>query len=91
MAPEFTMGLVRPPGARSTASMELNGRPVASTPTVSPIVFRPTAWQARASTKGLATLMSVKCRAASPASKTLPLTPVTQMPKRSAGTRARAG
>ena len=51
----------------------------------------PSAWQTRANTNGLATLMMANPWPASPAAYTLPLVPTAQMPNSSAGTRVRAG
>jgi hypothetical protein len=59
IAPAFTIGLVRPSGLRSTAASELNGSPVALTPSCCLAVSGPSAWHTRAKTNGLATLMIV--------------------------------
>ena len=91
IAPEFTIGLVRPSGLRSTPSSELNARPVAFTPTFRRTASAPSASQASAKTKGFDTLMMVNGCSQSPAGYTRPLVPTTQMPKRSRGARASAG
>ena len=91
IAPEFTMGLVRPSGLSSTPARELKGRPVAFTPTLSRISSGPSSSQTRAKVNGLATLMIVNSSSASPVTYRSPEVPATQIPNRSAGTRARAG
>ena len=65
IAPEFTIGLVRPSPLCSIAPSELNGRPVALTepPRAS---SRPIASHTRANTKGFETLMIVNSCSASP-------------------------
>ena len=65
IAPAFTIGLVRP-GPRSTAASELKASPVAFTPTRRRS-SGPRAWQTRANTNGLATLMIANPWSASPA------------------------
>jgi len=67
MAPELTIGFVRPSALRSTAAMELNGRPVPLTPTRSRTASGPSCSQTSAKTNGLDTLMIVNSRSASPA------------------------
>jgi hypothetical protein len=67
IAPAFTIGLVRPSRLRSTAASELNGSPVAFTPSRRLAASAPSAWQIRANTNGLATLMMVNRWSASPA------------------------
>ena len=57
IAPAFTIGLVRPSGPRSTAASELKASPVAFAPNRSLASSGPRAWQTRANTNGLATLM----------------------------------
>ena len=59
IAPGFTIGLVRPSGPRSTAARELNGSPVALTPSRRLISSGPTVSQIKAKTNGFATLMMV--------------------------------
>jgi hypothetical protein len=59
IAPALTIGLVRPSGPRSTAASELKGSPVALAPSRSLASSGPRAWQTRANTNGLATLMMV--------------------------------
>ena len=59
IAPAFTIGLVLPSWLRSTAASELNGSPVAFTPSCCLAASGPSAWQTRAKTNGLATLMMV--------------------------------
>ena len=91
IAPELTMGLVRPSPARSIASSELNGRPVALTPSFTRAASGPSSSQTSANTKGLETLMIAKPRSASPAAWTPPLVPTTHRPNSSGGTAASAG
>ena len=73
IAPALTIGFVRPSALRSTAASELNGRPVALTPTRSRTSSGPSASQTSAKTNGLDTLMIVNSWSASPAAKTRPL------------------
>ena len=91
MAPGLTIGLVRPSGVRSIAVTALNGSPVAFTPSRSRAPVAPITSQTSAKTKGFDTLMIAKAWSASPTAWTAPSVPTTQMPKRSAGTRASAG
>jgi hypothetical protein len=91
IAPAFTIGLVRPPSPRSTAASELKASPVAFTPTRRRTSSGPSAWQTRANTNGLATLMTANSYLASPAAWTLPLVPAAQIPNSPAGTAASAG
>jgi hypothetical protein len=91
IAPAFTIGLVRPPSPRSTAASELKASPVAFTPTRRRTSSGPRAWQTRANTNGLATLMIANPYPASPAAWTLPLVPAAQIPNSPAGTAASAG
>ena len=91
IAPELTIGFVRPSGLRSTASTELNASPVALTPIRSRIAAGPSRSQTRANTNGFETLMIVNSRSASPTAYALPSVLTTQMPNRSSGTRASAG
>ncbi len=67
MAPGFTIGFVRPSALRSTAASELNGRPVALTPSLSPRLVRPHGLATSAKTNGFETLMIANSTAASPA------------------------
>ena len=66
IAPGLTIGFVRPSGLCSIAASELNGRPVAFTPSVSRARSGPSASQTRAKTNGLEMLMSVNSTSASP-------------------------
>jgi len=91
IAPEFTIGFVRPSGLRSIPSSELNARPVAFTPIFCRTASTPRASHTRAKTNGLETLMIVKSYSASPIEWTLPLLPTTQTPNRLLGTRSSAG
>jgi hypothetical protein len=91
IAPAFTIGLVRPSGLRSIAAIELNGSPVALAPSCSRARLAPIAWQTSAKTNGFDTLITENATSVSPTSNTAPLVAVTQMPKRSSGTRASAG
>ena len=91
IAPGLTIGFVRPSGARSTASMALNGRPVALAPTTRRTSSAPIASQASASTNGFATLMSGNATSASPTTWTSPWTFATAMPNRSGSTAWSAG
>ena len=60
MAPEFTMGLVRPSALASMPANELKARPVALAPTAARNASHPMDWQTSAMTKGLETLMIEK-------------------------------
>jgi hypothetical protein len=91
IAPELTIGFVRPSGLRSTASIELNGRPVLLTPTRSRTASAPSRSHTSAKTNGFDTLMIVNSESASPAVKTRPLVAATAIPNASAGARASAG
>ena len=91
IAPEFTIGFVRPSLLRSTDAIESNGRPVAFIPTSSRTRANPRLSIISARVNGLATLMSENGWSASPAACTAPLVPTTHTPQRSAGTRASAG
>ena len=64
---------------------------MAFTPTRRLASSGPRAWQTRANTNGLATLMTANPWPASPAAYTLPLVPTAQMPNSPAGTPANAG
>ena len=66
IAPEFTIGFVRPSGFRSMPSSELNARPVAFTPIFSRTSSTPSASQTRANTNGFETLMIVNSWSESP-------------------------
>ncbi len=66
IAPEFTIGFVRPSPLRSTASSELNGRPVLFTPSFSRAASGPSASHTSANTNGLETLMIENSVSASP-------------------------
>src|SRR5262249_55997336 len=66
IAPGFTIGFVRPSVLRSTASVELNGNPVAFTPSLVRASSGPSASHTRAKTNGFATLISVNSTPASP-------------------------
>ena len=66
IAPEFTIGFVRPSGLRSTASSELNGSPVLLTPSFARTSSWPRAWQTSAKTNGFETLMIENSLSASP-------------------------
>jgi len=57
IAPEFTIGFVRPSPLRSTAAKELNGRPVALTPKRWRATSPPRTWHTKANTNGFDTLM----------------------------------
>ena len=57
IAPGLTIGLVRPSPLRSIASSELNGRPVALTPTRRRAASGPRTSQTSANTNGFDTLM----------------------------------
>ena len=59
IAPEFTIGLVRPSSPRSMPSTELKARPVAFTPTLSRTTSVPSSSATRAKTNGFDTLMIV--------------------------------
>ena len=59
IAPEFTIGFVRPSAPRSMPSSELKASPVAFTPIFWRTSSTPTASQTRAKTNGLETLMIV--------------------------------
>jgi hypothetical protein len=59
IAPEFTMGLVRPSSPRSTPSTELKARPVALTPIFSRTVAAPRCSATNAKMNGFDTLMIV--------------------------------
>ncbi|MFY9931942.1 MAG: hypothetical protein WAK82_28445 [Streptosporangiaceae bacterium] len=91
MAPALTIGFDRPSALRSTKASESNASPVAFTPSWRRTCSAPSVSHTRAKTKGLATLMIVNSCPVSPARQMLPLMPTTQMPNRSAGTRASAG
>ena len=91
IAPEFTIGFVRPSGLRSIAASELNARPVLLAPSRRRASSGPRLSQTRAKTNGFATLMIVNSISASPTEKTAPCVATTQMPNRSGGTRASAG
>ena len=86
----LTIGFVRP-SPRSTASSELNARPVALTPIASRTASGPRAAQTRAKTKGFATLMMAKGVSAFPAAWFSPATLVTQMPNWSGAALSSAG
>ena len=91
IAPGLTIGFVRPSAARSTASIALNGRPVALAPTTCRTSSGPTASHASASTNGFATLMSGNGTSASPTAWTSPWTFATATPNRSGSTASSAG
>jgi hypothetical protein len=91
IAPELTIGFVRPSGPCSIAVSELNGRPVAFTPSNSRAGSAPIASHTSAKTNGFETLMIAKGTLASPAAYTLPLALTTQTPKHVPSARARAG
>ena len=91
IAPGLTIGFVRPSSVRSTASSELNGSPVAFTPTRSRTRSGPRASQTSAKTNGLETLMIVNSTSASPTSNTSPLVLTTEMANASAEAFASAG
>ena len=59
IAPELTIGFVRPSGLRSMPASELNAIPVAFTPIFWRASSTPIASQTRAKMKGLETLMIV--------------------------------
>ena len=67
IAPALTIGFVRPSALRSTAASELNGMPVAFTPTGVCSSSGPSRSQASANTNGFETLMIVNSWSASPA------------------------
>ncbi len=67
IAPELTIGFVRPSWLRSTAVTELNGSPVALTPIARRTAAAPSRSQASANANGLDTLMIVNSVSASPA------------------------
>ena len=67
IAPALTIGLVRPSSVRSTADSELNGSPVAFTPTRLRISSGPSCAHTSANTNGFDTLMIVNSWSASPA------------------------
>ena len=83
--------MVRPSALRSTASTELNASPVAFTPIRSRTAAAPSRSHTSANTNGFEMLMIVNSRSASPTAYARPSVLTTQMPKRSAGTRASAG
>ena len=91
IAPELTIGFVRPPWCCSTAVSELNAKPVAFTPTLRRISSAPSAAHTSANTNGFATLMIVNSAPASPTPWTPPRAPTTQIPKSSGGACASAG
>ncbi len=72
IAPGFTIGFVRPSSLCSIASSELNGSPVALTPTALRTASGPTVAQTSAKTNGFATLMSVNSASSSPTPYTSP-------------------
>ena len=90
IAPGFTIGFVRPPGPRSTAATELNGRPVAFD--ADPLA-RPLAAERLAGEREDERLRDAhdRERARRRRPKTPPSAPATQMPNSSRGTRASAG
>ena len=57
MAPELTIGFVRPSSLRSTAASELNGSPVALTPNRPRVASAPRTCKTNANTNGFDTLM----------------------------------
>ncbi len=59
MAPELTIGLVRPSGLRSTAATELKAMPVALAPILSRTSCTPSASATNAKMNGFDTLMIV--------------------------------
>ena len=67
IAPELTIGFVRPSGFRSMPSRELNANPVALTPMRRRLSSTPRASQTKAKTNGLETLMIENSCSASPA------------------------
>jgi hypothetical protein len=91
IAPGLTIGFVLPSGLASIAASELNGRPVAFTPTRSWTSSGPRSSHTSAKRNGFETLMIANSYRASPTAKTAPLIPTTHRPKRSGDTRARAG
>ena len=66
IAPEFTIGFVRPPSPCSMAVSELNGKPVAFSPILRLTSSGPSAAQMSAKTNGFATLMIVNSTSSSP-------------------------
>ena len=66
IAPELTIGFVRPRSPCSMAVRELNARPVAFTPIWRLISSGPNVAHTSAKTKGFATLMIVNSTSASP-------------------------
>jgi hypothetical protein len=66
IAPELTIGLVRPWLPCSIAVSELNGKPVALTPILRLSSSGPSAAHTSAKTNGFATLMTVNSTSASP-------------------------
>ena len=91
MAPAFTMGFVLPSALRSMAASELNGSPVAFTPSFSRAFSGPKDWQTRAKMNGLETLMMENSYSASPAAYMLPLVAITHTPNSLLDTLASAG
>ena len=81
IAPAFTIGLERPSPLRSTASTELNGRPVLFTPSFSLATSSPIAWQIKANRKGFEMLWMLKGCSACPAANNWPSLAAMQMPK----------
>ena len=75
----------------STAMTELNGSPVALTPSRARASSGPSAWQTSANAKGFDTLWIEKRCSWSPTPKALPAMPTIAMPNRSRRARASAG